>query len=432
MPPLLGAEVGAHRERAKTDAPTTGEGEQVMPLSAVEVRNAKPKDKTYKLSDEKGMYLEVTTTGARYWRLKYRHQGKEKRLALGVYPDVSLSEARASREEARKLIAQGIDPSEARQEAKAEKLLAAASSFEAVAREWHEKFSRTWTPLTGARILQRLEADVFPAIGKKPIAEITAPILLACLRKIEARGVHYTAHKARQYAGQVFRYAIATGRAERDPSADLRGALAPVQEVHRAAVTDPKKVAELLRAIDGYTGQFVTSSALKLAPLTFVRPGELRQAEWAEFDMDAKEWRIPAEKMKMREAHIVPLSDQALAILAALHPLTGGGKYLFPSLRTANRPMSDNTVNAALRRLGYGSDEMTGHGFRSIATTLLNEQGWHRDAIERQLAHAERDQIRAAYNRAEHMPERRKMMQAWADYLDAIKKGAEVLPFRAA
>jgi integrase len=399
-----------------------------MPLSAVEVRNAKPKAKPYKLSDEKGMYLEVTPTGGRYWRLKYRHQGKEKLLALGVYPDVSLAQARASRDEARKLIAQDIDPSAARQEAKAAKLMAAASSFEAVAREWHEKFSPTWAVTTRGKILRALDLDVFPAIGKKPIAEITAPIVLACLRKIEHRGTIFTAHKARQYIGQVFRYAIATGRAERDPAADLRGALSPIQETHHAAVTDPKKVAELLRAIDGYTGHFPTTCALKLAPLVFVRPGELRHAEWAEFDLDAREWRIPGEKMKMREPHIVPLSDQALALLASLHPLTGAGKYLFPSIRTTTRPMSENTVNAALRRLGYASDEMTGHGFRSIATTLLNEQGWHRDAIERQLAHAERNQVRAAYNYAEHLPERRRMMQSWADYLDAINTGANVVP----
>lgn len=403
-----------------------------MPLSAVDVRNSKPKEKPYKLSDEKGMYLEVTPAGGRYWRLKYRMHGKEKRLALGVYPDVSLADARKARDKARELIAKGFDPGTAKQEEKVAKALAAASSFEAVAREWHQNCAASWVPLTGVRILRRLEADVFPAIGRMPIADITAPVLLACLRKIEARGVNYTAHKARQYIGQVFRYAIATGRADRDPAADLRGALAPVKEVHRASVTEPKKVAELLRAIDGYTGHFTTSCALKLAPLTFVRPGELRHAEWAEFDMDAQEWRIPGEKMKMGEVHIVPLSAQALAILAALRPLTGSGKYLFPSLRTSSRPMSENTVNAALRRLGYASDEMTGHGFRSIASTLLNEQGWHRDAIERQLAHAERDQVRGAYNYAEHLPERRKMMQSWADYLEAIKKGAEVVPINRA
>ncbi len=269
-----------------------------------------------------------------------------------------------------------------------------------------------------------MERNVFPLLGNKPITEVTAPILLACLRKIEQRGAIYLAHKTREYCGQVFRYAVATGRAERDPSGDLKGALQPFKHENHAALTDPRKVGELLRAIDSYTGQFVTACALKMAPLVFVRPGELRHAEWSEFDLDAKEWRIPAEKMKMREVHIVPLSDQVLAVLAVLHPVTGNGKYLFPSLRTGDRPMSENTVNAALRRLGYGTDEMTGHGFRSIATTLLNEQGWNRDAIERQLAHAERDQVRAAYNRAEHLPERRKMMQGWADYLDDLKKGA--------
>ena len=403
-----------------------------MALTAVDVKSAKPKDKPYKLADEKGLYLEVTPNGGRYWRMKYRHQGKEKRLALGTYPETSLAEARAGREEARKLLAQGIDPSAAKQEAKAAKLLAAATSFEAVAREWHTNYSPSWVPSTAARILRTLEKDVFPAIGGKPIADITAPALLAVLRKIEARGTVFSAHKARQYAGQIFRYAIATGRAERDPAADLRGALQPFRHENHAAVTEPRKVADLLRAIDGYSGQFMTACALKLAPLVFVRPGELRRAEWAEFDTSAREWRIPAEKMKMREPHIVPLSDQALAIVAALQPVTGAGKYLFPSLRTGDRCMSENTVNAALRRLGYASDEMTGHGFRSMATTLLNEQGWNRDAIERQLAHAERDQVRAAYNRAEHLPERRKMMQAWADYLDGIKKGADVVPIRRA
>jgi integrase len=418
------------RDNGKTD--TNNLVDKIMSLSALDVRNAKPKDKPYKLSDEKGMHLEVRPNGSRYWRLQYRHLGKQKVLALGVYPEVSLAQARASRDEARKLIAQGIDPSEARQEAKAAKLIASASSFEAVAREWHQNCAASWAPLTGKRILERLAADVFPAIGKKPIAEITAPMILACLRKIEARGVNYTAHKARQYIGQVFRYAIATGsRAERDPAADLRGALAPVQEVHRASITEPKKVAELLRALDGYTGNFPTKCALKLAPLIFVRPGELRHAEWAEFDIDAQEWRIPGEKMKMGALHVVPLSAQALAIVAELRPLTGSGKYLFPSLRAGSRPMSENTVNAALRRLGYGSDDMTGHGFRSMASTLLNEQGWHRDAIERQLAHAERDPIRGAYNYAEHLPERRRMMQAWADYLDALKAGAQVIPLRA-
>lgn len=403
-----------------------------MPLSAVDVRNAKPKEKPYKLSDEKGMYLEIMPAGGRYWRLKYRFSGKEKRLALGVFPDVSLAQARDARDEARKLLAKGIDPGATRKEEKAAKLAAAASSFEVVAREWHGAFSATWTPSTAGKILRCLELDVFPQIGRLPIVEVTAPALLACIRKIEARGVNYTAHKVRQYAGQVFRYAIATGRAERDPAADLRGALVPIQETHHAALTEPKKVAELLRAIDSYTGQFPTACALKLAPLVFVRPGELRQAEWAEFDFDAKEWRIPAEKMKMREPHIVPLSTQVIAILDALRTVTGAGRYLFPSLRTGDRPMSENTVNAALRRLGYGSDEMTGHGFRSIATSLLNEQGWNRDAIERQLAHAERDQVRAAYNRAEHLPERRRMMQGWADYLDGLKCGADVVTFRRA
>lgn len=271
---------------------------------------------------------------------------------------------------------------------------------------------------------------MLPWLGKRPVQELEAPELLACLRRIQARGALETAHRALQTLSLVFRYGVATGRAQRDPAADLRGALPPVRVKHFAAITDPKTIGALLRDLDGYEGSFVTRCALQLAPLLFVRPGELRQAEWPEFDLDSAEWRIPAHKMKMRHAHIVPLSTQALAILRELQALTGRGRYLFPGLRTADRPMSENAVNAGLRRLGYDQTQMTGHGFRSMASTLLNEMGWHRDAIERQLAHAEKDGVRAAYNRAEHLPERRQMMQAWADYLDALKQGAAVVPIR--
>ncbi len=402
-------------------------------LTDTATKNAKPKDKPYRLADEKGLYLEVKPNGSKYFRMKYRFDGKEKLLAFGVYPETSLKEARDKRDEARKQLAQGIDPSENRKAMKAAQA-ADGDTFEVIAREWHSKFSPNWTPEHGERILRRLEADIFPWLGNRPIREITAPELLACLRRVESRGALDTAHRAHQNCGQVFRYAVATGRAERDPCGDLKGAMPPVKDRHHASITDPKAIGDLLRAIEGYKGAYVTKAAMGLAPLVFVRPGELRQAEWAEIDLDKAEWRIPAEKMKMRDPHIIPLSTQAVAILRELHPLTGRGRYVFPSARTPNgdRCMSENAVLAALRRLGYGKEEMTGHGFRSMASTLLNEQGWHRDAIERQLAHAERNAVRAAYNYAEHLPERRKMMQAWADYLDGLKKGAEVIPFKRA
>lgn len=403
-----------------------------MALTDTAVRNAKPSEKPRKLTDGKGLFLLVHPNGGKYWRLKYRIDGKEKLLALGVYPDVSLAAAREGRDQARKLLANDIDPGAFRQAQKRATKAATEDSFEAVAREWYTKHSPNWSESHGSRIIRRLERDVFPWLGSRPIAAITAPELLDVLRRIEDRGALETAHRAHQNCGQVFRYAIATGRAERDPAADLRGALPPAKVRHHPSLTDSKAIAELLRAIDGYQGAFVTKCALRLAPLVFVRPGELRRAEWAEIDLDAAEWRIPAEKMKMRAPHIVPLSTQAVAILRELEPLTGAGRYLFPSVRTSERPMSENTINAALRRLGYDKDSMTGHGFRSMASTLLNEQGWNRDAIERQLAHAERDSVRAAYNYAEHLPERRSMMQHWADYLEGLASGAQVLAFKRA
>ncbi|WP_421793889.1 tyrosine-type recombinase/integrase [Hydrocarboniphaga effusa] len=395
-----------------------------MPLSDTAVRNAKPADKAFKLTDERGMYLLVQQAG-KYWRLDYRFGGKRRTLALGVYPDVSLKAARDRRDDARRLISEGIDPGTHKKLTKAKEQ--SADSFEAVALEWLAKFSPNWTPDHGDRIKRRLEVDVFPWLGARQVGDITPPELLATVRRIEGRGALETAHRALQNCGQVFRYAVATGRAVRDPSGDLRGALPPVKEKHHASITDPKAIGELLRSIQSYKGHFATISALRLAPLVFVRPGELRHAEWAEFDLTAKEWRIPGEKMKARAPHIVPLSDQAVAILEELQPLTGRSRYVFPSVRTNTRPMSEITVLAALRRLGYKSGEMTGHGFRSMASTLLNEQGWNRDAIERQLAHAERNNVRAAYNYAEFLPERRKMMQAWADYLDRLAEGGNVV-----
>lgn len=400
-----------------------------MKLSASQVRQAKPREQPYKLFDGNGLFLLVKPSGRKYWRFRYRFQGREKLLALGVYPDISLKEARLQRDEARRHLARGVDPSELR---KAEKRSqAGADSFEAVAREWFAKHEPNWAEGHASKVIRRLEKDIFPWLGRKPVGAIMAPELLQVLRRIEKRGALDTAHRAKQNCGQVFRYAIATGHAERDPSADLKGALPPARGGRFAAVTDPTDVGALLRAIDSYKGAFVTRSALRLAALVFVRPGELRHAEWSEFDLEAAEWRIPAKRMKLNAPHIVPLSRQAVETLRDLKPLTERGQYVFPSIRSPREPMSENTLNAALRRLGYSGQEMTAHGFRSMASTLLNEQGWNRDAIERQLAHAERDSVRAAYNYAEYLPERRRMMQAWADYLDSLRDGATVVPIGA-
>jgi integrase len=397
-----------------------------MPLTDNTIRNAKAPEKPVKLYDAGGLFLLVTPSGGKWWRFKYRVEGKEKLLSLGTYPETSLKAAREKRDEARKLLAQGIDPSAERKATKT----AASETFEAIYREWLERFSPRWAPSHKENIIRRIEKDILPWLGARPIVELKAADLLAALRRIEARGALESAHRTKQAVGQVFRYAVATGRAERDPTADLRGALPPASKGSFAAITEPKAIGELLRAIEGYQGSFIVRCALRLAPLVFVRPGELRAAEWSEFDIERAEWRIPALRMKMKDAHIVPLSTQALAILEELRPFTGSGRYLFPGERSKDRPMSNGTVNAALRRMGYGSDEMTGHGFRAMACSILNEQGWNRDAIERQLAHAERNKVRAAYHRAEHLPERRKMMQWWADYLDGIRNGADVVPLR--
>lgn len=403
-----------------------------MKLSDAAAKKAKPEAKAYKMADGGGMYLEVMPTGSKYWRLKYRFGGKEKRLAFGVYPDVSLAQARERRDDARKLLANDIDPGIVKQAQKASKLELAENSFEVIAREWFVRHAPNWKENHSSKIIARLEKDIFPWIGARPIAEITAPVLLASIRRIEARGALETAHRALACCGQVFRYAIATGRAERDPSPDLKGALPPVKQSHHAAITDPKAIAELLRAMDDYQGTFVTKCALRLAPLVFVRPGELRKAEWAEIDLDKAEWNIPAARMKMREPHLVPLSAQAVEILRELHALTGDGRYVFPGARSNGRPMSDNAVLAALRRMGFAKDEMSGHGFRAMARTILDEVlGVRPDFIEHQLAHAVRDPNGRAYNRTAHLAERRKMMQLWSDYLDKLKSGAEVIPLRA-
>ena len=400
-----------------------------MPLTDPAVRNAKATEKPLKLADEKGLFLLVSPAGGKWWRLKYRFGGKEKLLSLGTYPDIGLKDARHRRDEARRLLADSVDPGEHRKAKKQARADLAANSFEVIAREWFAKFEPTWTDGHSEKIIRRLERDIFPKLGHRPIADLKAPELLACIRKIEARDALETAHRALQNCGQVFRYAIATGRAERDPAADLRGALPPVKETHHAAITDPSAVGGLLRAIDGYGGSLITQCALRLAPLVFLRPGELRQAEWSEFDLDKGEWNISAERMKMKEAHLVPLSAQAIAILREIHALTGHGRYVFPSARTGERPMSNNAINAALRRMGYAKDEMSGHGFRAMARTILDEVlGVRTDFIEHQLAHAVRDPNGRAYNRTAHLAERSKMMQQWADYLDKLKAGAEVIP----
>ena len=400
-----------------------------MALSDVKIRNSKPSNKQVKLFDGDGLYLLIVPQGGKYWRFKYRFEGKEKLLALGTYPEISLADARQSRDESRRQVAHGIDPSavrKAQKQAETEE----RETFEVIAREWHIKFNPTWTPGHATTILSRLERDLFPWIGKRPMTEIKAPELLAVLRRIESRGALESAHRIRTIAGQVFRYAVATGRAERDPAADLRGALPQPKEKHHAAITDPKAVASLLRAIDGYEGHFVVKCALRLAPMFFVRPGELRSSEWAEIDFDEAAWNIPAVKMKMKQPHMVPLCRQAVEILSELKELTGASKYVFPSGRSFARPMSNNAILAALRRMGYSKDEMTGHGFRAMARTILDEVLHIRpDYIEHQLAHAVRDPLGRAYNRTAHLDERRKMMQKWADYLDGLKGGAVVLPF---
>jgi len=402
-----------------------------MPLTDSAIRATKPADKPIKLFDERGLLLLVDPSGGKWWRFRYRFDGKHKSLSMGVYPDVSLAKARERRDEARKLLADGIDPSKNRKAQKAARADRNANSFEVVAREWFAKFKPNWVEAHSDKVIRRLERDVFPWIGGDPIAEVRAPDLLACLRRVESRGTVETAHRALQSCGQIFRYAVATGRAERDPSGDLRGALSTVKGTHLASIIEPTAVGGLLRACDDYQGSFVTKCALRLAPLVFVRPGELRKAEWMEIDLERAEWNIPAERMKMREPHLVPLSTQAVAILRELQALTGGRRYVFPGARTNGRPMSDNAILAALRRMGFAKDEMSGHGFRAMARTILDEVlGVRPDFIEHQLAHAVRDPNGRAYNRTAHLTERRKMMQQWADYLDKLKTGADVIPLR--
>ncbi|HLO61707.1 MAG TPA: integrase arm-type DNA-binding domain-containing protein [Azonexus sp.] len=399
-----------------------------MALNDTAIRAAKPTEKPYKLADEKGLFLLVNPNGSKWWRLKFRVGGKEKLLSFGTYPEVGLKDARGKRDEARKLLADGGDPSEQRKAQKAAKTERAANSFEVICREWLEQRKDTVEPAQTAKTLSRMENDVFPWIGGKAISEITAPEVLSVMRRMDERGARYTAHRVRSEISRVFRYAIATGRAERDPCPDLRGAIPPAKETHFAAITAPKEVGELLRAFDGFSGTFVVKSALLLAPLLFTRPGELRKAEWASFDLDKSDWRYFINKTKTE--HLVPLARQAVAILRELHALTGNGRYVFPGARSKDRPMSEAAVNAALRRLGFDTKtEISGHGFRAMARTILHEELHVKpEVIEHQLAHQVPDSLGTAYNRTKFLKERKAMMQLWADYLDKLKAGAEVIP----
>lgn len=405
----------------------------VAPLTDTAIRKAKPGPKPTKLRDGGGLYVQLNPDGSRWWRWDYRRPvtGKRNTLSLGTYPEVSLADARGRQAEARRLLASGIDPGEHRKAAKVAGVEKAANNFEVVTREWLGK--QKWVESYRCKVVAWMENDVFPWIGGRPVAELAAPDFLRVARRIEERGAIESAHRIMQNCGQVMRYAVATGRADRNPVADLRGALAPPMERHHAAITDPRELGGLLRAIDAYAGDVSTRAALRLAPMVFVRPGELRHAEWSEIDLDAGEWNIPAHKMKMREPHLVPLSSQAVAILRDLQPLTGHRQYVFPGGRSPKRPLSDNALTAALRRMGFDKETMTAHGFRATARTLLDEVlGWRPDLIEHQLAHAVRDPNGRAYNRTSHLPERRKMMQAWADYLDALRAdtGNVVVPFK--
>ena len=397
-----------------------------MALSDTTIRKAKPTDKPVRLSDDGGLYLLLNTNGSKWWRFDYRYAGKRKTLSMGVYPDVGLKDARERRDVARKLLANDIDPGENRKVQKSAKVERAANSFEVIAREWFAKMRPTWAASHADKIIARLENDVFPWLGGKAIAEITAPDVLSVIRRIDERGTLDTAHRAKSNISQVMRYAIATGKAERDPCPDLRGALPPLRHENFAAITDPVQVAELLRAIDGFRGTFVVKSALLLAPLLFVRPGELRKAEWAGFDFDKAEWRYLVTKTKTE--HLVPLASQSVATLKELHALTGHGRYVFPG-RDPQKPMSEAAVNAALRRMGYDTKtEITGHGFRAMARTILHEELHQKpEVIEHQLAHSVSDTLGTAYNRTKFLKERKAMMQLWADYLDKLKAGADVI-----
>ncbi|MCG6869544.1 MAG: integrase arm-type DNA-binding domain-containing protein [Gammaproteobacteria bacterium] len=398
-------------------------------LNVAGINALKPRSKDYKVSDGRGLYLLVTAAGGKLWRFNYRFAAKQKQITLGKYPDVSLKSARDRRDKARVLIADGVDPIAAKNARKTAAHVLDENSFEVIAREWYQKQKTAWTDSHSSRIIRRLERDVFPWLGKQPVKKVEAPEILSVVRRIEERGSVETAHRALRDISSVFRYAIATARHTRNPAVDLRGALPPVKKGHFPALTEPKEVGALLRVIDGYQGDFVTRCALNLSPLVFLRPGELRRGEWCEIDLSHSEWRIPSEKMKGKADHIVPLSRQAAAILEELCELTGNGRYLFPNARHRDRPMSENAVLAALRALGYDKTRMVPHGFRAMARTLMDEVLHERpELIEHQLAHQVRDPLGRAYNRTSHLPERRAMMQRWANYLDTLRAGADVVP----
>jgi len=396
-----------------------------LPLTDTQIRNAKPGPKERKIADGKGLYLAVTPSGSKLWRYKYRFHRKEKKLALGAYPEISLKIARHRCEDARRLLETGVDPSQAKQEGRVAAIMAAGNTFAMVADEFIEKLAQEGRAENTIIKAQWLRAQLMPALGHRPVAEIKPYELLAVLKKVENAGKRETARRLRSFASRVFRYAVATARSTHDPAQLLQGALtAPILK-HHAAITDPKALGGLLRAIDGYTGQPTTMIALKLTPHLFQRPGEIRKSTWAEFDFETAVWTIPASRMKQRQPHRVPLSIQSINLLTQVRALTGHGKYVFPSMRSLSRPMSENTINGALRRLGYGGDEMTAHGFRSTASTLLNESGlWNPDAIERALSHAEKNQVRAAYHRSAYWDERVRMSQWWSDYLDQLRDAA--------
>lgn len=402
-----------------------------MALTDIAIRNAKAGAKPFKMTDGQGMFLLVTPAGGKLWRLKYRIDGREKLLALGTYPEISLSDARKRREDARAMIAQGKDPSREKQRDKVRSRIQAADTFSAIAEEYCSKRKRDgekgWSPATAVRS-EYLLSLLNGSIGRLPIAEIEPADVLSAVRRIEGRGKLESARRTLQLASAVFRYAVATARLRSDPTRDLRGALTAPKVSHYGAITDPKGVGELLRTIDGYEGLGLTKLALQIAPHVFVRPGELRHAEWSELQLEEALWVIPAGKMKMRRAHHVPLSRQAVALFRELYSITGPNGFVFPSIRTRTRPMSENTLNGGLRRLGYTSEQMTAHGFRAMASTLLNESGkWHPDAIERALAHGDSDKVRAAYHRGAHWNERVLMAQWWSDYLDQLRKGADII-----
>lgn len=404
-----------------------------MALTDTTIRNAKPREKPYKLGDTLGLFLLVQPSGGRLWRLKYRVDGREKKLGLGTYPDVGLSEARKRRDDARSLIAAGKDPSLEKQREKARSLVESENTFNAIAAEYCAKRKRDgekgWAPATATRS-EYLLGLLKSSVGKMAITDIEPADLLDAVRRIERKGNLESARRTLQLASMVFRYAVATARLRSDPTRDLRGALTAPKVVHHSAITDASRVGELLRAIDGYVGMGTARLAMQIAPHVFVRPGELRHAQWSEIDLEGAVWTIPAEKMKMRRPHTVPLSRQVVELFREVHSSTGPAGYVFPSIRTRARPMSENTINAGLRRLGYSSDEMTAHGFRAMASTLLNESGkWHPDAIERALAHGDTDKVRAAYHRGAHWQERVEMAQWWSDYLDQLRKGADIVRF---